>query len=164
MFDSLIDSQDLKNLDINWDRIITSSLEQSPDHYELILISYLIIEAENNSDTDFTEDFTAVTLEYWQNQIHDDIKDCFNSTLSYDDIDSINNEVEIKVNEYLGEYKVNVSHLEDEIYECVDLESIREGIISSYHEQYQEDEYYSSRNENRSFDGGLDEVDTLFER
>lgn len=166
LFDKLIDSHELNNLVIDWDKIIISSLEQHPDHYELILISYLIIEAENHSYTDFTEAFTNATLEYWQDQIHDEVNDYLSSNISYDDIDSIPNEAGVIVNDNLGEYQIDVSNIEDEIYEYIDLDSIKEGIISSYNDQYQEEygshNYY--RSENQSYDSGIDEIDSLFER
>ncbi|GIU50198.1 hypothetical protein TUM4438_35450 [Shewanella sairae] len=166
LFDALIDSQDLENLSINWDGIITSSLEQHPDHYELILISYLILEAENHSDTDFTEAFTSVTLEYWQDQVHDEVNDILSSSIEYDDLDSISNKADEIVNNNLGEYQIDVTSIEAEILEHIDLDSIREGIMSSYHDQFQ-DEYGSHnyyRGENLSHDSGFDDIDSLFER
>jgi adenylate kinase family enzyme len=166
LFETLFDNGEFDDFEINWDKIITSSLNHAPDHHELILISHIIIEAQFHTTKDYSEVFSNRVLEYWSDQIHQDVDEVLSSDISMNELDSIPDRASSMVSEFIEEYQVDVSHIENEIYENINTEAIEEGIVESYEEgQYEEHRIQNySKKSYHSRTVTSDEIDKLFER
>jgi adenylate kinase family enzyme len=167
LFDKIYLNKLLNEQTINWDKLITSSLKQNPDHFELLIISRLIHEAFTFSKSDFSKPFEDAVMSYWSEKIHDEVDEKINSeNLDYEDVEDtqvIDGHAENYIYEALDEYSNNVIQMIDlteNLIEYVDSEHIRTSLL----EAFADDEHYERSERQNNKDVDFDDVDRLFQR
>jgi adenylate kinase family enzyme len=167
LFDKLCSKEEFNKYDVNWDKVITSSLELDPDHFELIKISEIIYEAATYSDTDFTDIFNDAAMNHWAKEAHDEIDQKIDYlNIDYEDLEDTSvidqfaiDSIEEALNEYSNDI-IDVTHLSEDLIENVDSESIRTALL----EAFSDNDEYEKNKQNKSEDVDFDDIDRLFQR
>jgi hypothetical protein len=167
LFDKIYTKELFNKHNVEWEKLITSSLKLNPDHFELMKISELIHEASTFSDNDFSKLFEDAVMSYWSEQIHDEVDEKINSeNLGYEDLEDtqvIDGHAENYISEALDEYSndvIQMIDLTESLIENVDTEYIRASLL----EALADDEHYERSERQNNKDVDFDDVDRLFQR
>jgi len=157
----------LNRHNVDWDKLITSSLKLNPDHLELFIISGLIDKASTFSNNDFSKLFEDAVMSYWSDQAHEEVDEKITAeNLDYEDLEHtqvIDGHAEDYIYQALNEYSndvIEVTNLTESLIEYVDSEHIR----TSLQEAMVDEERYERSEQQNNKDVDFDDVDRLFQR
>jgi hypothetical protein len=167
LFDKIYTKELINKQNVDWEKLITSSLKLNPEHFELMKISEFIYEASNYSDNDYSTLFEDAVTRHWSEQAHEEVDERINSeNLGYADLEDtqvINGHAEAYISDALDEYTndvIDVTDLTENFIEDVDSEAIRESLLEAYvdEEQYERSDWGNKK------DADFDDIDRLFQR
>lgn len=142
-----------------WDKFFSIIFSKFLNHDELLTIAEFIAEIEFSTEintTSIKQFFEKAVIEYWSEEIHDDVNDNIEDC----SFESIKDEVNKHIKSVLSEYNLELEELSEQLLGCVDLDDIYTSMVDRY-SGIEND--FSSDSEKDSHHS-LDEIDDLFER
>ncbi|RGP39357.1 hypothetical protein BPTFM16_03004 [Altererythrobacter insulae] len=95
-------------------------------------------------------------IEYWSEEIHDDVNDNIEDC----SFESLKDEVNKHIKSVLSEYNLELEELNEQLLGCVDLDDIYTSMV----DRYSGIEHDFSSDSEKDSHHSLDEIDDLFER
>lgn len=143
----------------DWNLLFSNLFSKFLNHGELLVIAELIYELKltiNINTVQIKENFEQAVIEYWSEEIHEDVNDNIEDC-SYE---SIKDEANKHIKYVLSQYDLELEPLSERLISCVDIDEIYTGIIDRYSGEARD---YSNDDTNESSDS-FDEIDDLFDR
>jgi adenylate kinase family enzyme len=142
-----------------WPSLFSNLFSKFLSHEELLVIAEFIYELKFSTEIDTTSikhTFEKAVIEYWTEEIHDDvdenIEDC--------SFESIKDEANKHIRSVLSQYDLELESLSDQLIDCVDIDEIYTGMVERYSGEAHD---FSNDDTNESPDA-FDKIDDLFDR